>query len=350
MKYQCILTMAFLIGSLSSCEQGGGVEGADPVTPVIHALSPTNISETGFQLNWSVTTQLGYSSIAIELSEDEEMDRVIKYVELNDITLIDYQLGNLKGASRYFYRLSLLNNGISVFKSGVMVAETSFHMESFKLLTEDNYELSSKLAYLESVSGSRPGIILMHEFGVWVNPWVGSDILKQLVSEGYVCLTFFFRGHGTSTPVDNLMDLINDKSLLANDLKAAIGYLNGHELVSAGELGLMGGSMGATMALAGNGFEEVKTSVALSPGSDGVLVIFPGMTLSSVYYLVGELDIHEDPAVNFPAEASSLFDLTEEPKKLDLIAGTSDHGSNLLSRDSLNTSVKNWILESLPLN
>jgi dienelactone hydrolase len=190
----------------------------------------------------------------------------------------------------------------------------------------------------------------MHEFGVWVNPWVGSDILKQLVSEGYVCLTFFFRGHGTSTPVDNLMDLINDKSLLANDLKAAIGYLNGHELVSAGELGLMGGSMGATMALAGNGFEEVKTSVALSPGSDGVLVIFPGMTLSSVYYLVGELDIHEDPAVNFPAEASSLFDLTEEPKKLDLIAGTSDHGSNLLSRDSLNTSVKNWILESLPLN
>jgi alpha-beta hydrolase superfamily lysophospholipase len=174
--------------------------------------------------------------------------------------------------------------------------------------------------------------------------------MKKLVAEGYVCLTFFNRGHGTSTPVDDLMDLINDKSLLAKDLKAAIDFMNGHELVSPGKLGLVGGSMGAIMALAGNGYEEVLTSVALSPAIDGVFVIFPGMTLSSAYYLVGELDIHDNPAVNFPAETNALYDLTEVPKKLNIIPATSDHGSDLLSRDSLNTSIVDWILERNPLD
>lgn len=350
MKYQTPTAIIFLLFFLTACEIGVGPEGGEVATPEIKALSPTNISETGFQLNWSLNTQLGYNSISIELSEDREMTKIIKYVEIQDLTRLNHELSGLKGATKYFYRLSLLSNSIHVFISEVKEAETSFRMDSFELVTEDNYTLSSKLAYLESVSGSRPGIILMHEFGVWVNPWIGSDLMRQLVAEGYVCLTFFFRGHGTSTPVDDLMDLINDKSLLAADVKAAVEYLNGHELVSADELGLVGGSMGAIMALAGNGYEEVQTSVALSPIIDGVYVIFPDMTLSSVYYLVGELDIREDPAVDFPYETTALYDLTEDPKKLDIIAGTSDHGSNLLSRDSLNTSVKNWILESLPLD
>ena len=300
-------------------------------------------------MNWSLSTQLGYTSIGIELSEDEDLDRVIKYVDVNDINNISHTLDGLKGATRYFYRLSLLNDGITVFHSEIKEVETSFKMDNFNLETEDNFTLTSKLAYLESISGKRPGIILMHEFGVWVNPWVGSDLLKDLVAEGYICLTFFFRGHGTSTSVDDLMDLINDKSLLGKDLAAAIEYLNGHELVRSGELGLMGGSMGAIMALAGNGYEEVKTSVALSPIIDGVFVIFPNMVLSSAYYLAGELDIREDLSMDIPAETSILYDLTAEPKKLDIILGTSDHGTNLLARDSLNTSIENWFLEQLPL-
>ena len=74
------------------------------------------------------------------------------------------------------------------------------------------------------------------------------------------------------------------------------------------------------------------------------------MTLTSVYYLAGELDIREDPAVNCPAEAQDLYDISVDPRKLDIIPGTADHGSNLLSRDSLNTSIRDWILETVPLN
>ena len=78
-------------------------------------------------------------------------------------------------------------------------------------------------------------------------------------------------------------------------------------------------------------------------------LIFPDMTLNSVYYLVGELDVREDPPADAPAEANALYEQTEDPKKLDLILGTADHGSNLLSRDSLNVSIVDWMLEKNPL-
>jgi hypothetical protein len=83
------------------------------------------------------------------------------------------------------------------------------------------------------------------------------------------------------------MSLINDKSLLAKDLQAAIEYMNAHELVS-GTLGLIGGSMGAIMALAGNGYEEVLSSdypysrLSVSAGFTLAVLITCELTVSTV--------------------------------------------------------------------
>lgn len=345
--FSIIVLFVFLASSCDTGGEGGGELGPD--LPVLKVLAASVVSETGFQLNWSITNAVGFNTIELLLTEDEEMTKIVTVIELNDISTQKVVLDGLKGATPYFYKLTLKNQGTIVVESEIKRAETSFKMESFTLLTEDAYSLSAKLAYLESVSGSRPGIIMMHEFGVWVNPWVGSDLLKQLVADGYVCLTFFFRGHGTSTSVDDLMTLINDKSILTRDLQAAIDYLTEHELVS-GTLGLIGGSMGAIMALAGNGHENVLSSVALSPTRDGVFSFFPNMTLSSVYYLVGDQDIRNQEGGDFPAETVALFNMTEEPRKLNIIPDTDDHGSNLLSRDSLNISIKDWFLDQLPID
>jgi len=345
-----LLYLVLLASLICSCDTGGEVGGeSGPDVPVLKVLESTSISETGFQLNWSISNPVGFNTIEILLAEDEEMTKIVRVDELNDISAQNVSFEGLKGATPYFYKISLKNQGASVIESEIKRVETGYRIDSFDLLTEDSYSLTAKLAYLESVSGSRPGIIMMHEFGVWVNPWVGSDLLKQLVAEGYVCLTFLNRGHGTSTPVDDIMDLIDNKSLLTKDLQAAIDSMNANELVS-GTLGLIGGSMGAIMALAGNGYEEVLTSVALSPIRDGVFLIFPNMTLSSVYYLAGELDISGQQGGDFPAEANALYSISEEPRKLNIIPGTGDHGSNLLSRDSLVTSIKTWFMEQLPIN
>jgi len=348
MKKHLTISLLLLLGLVMSCDVGPGGDG-EPDTPSLKVESPTNLTETGFQANWTLNTQIGFNSIAVTISEDEDMGQISKYLETQNAFAQSLQVDGLKGATRYYYTVSLVENGITIFTSEIKVVETAFQSESIQLLTEDAVNLSGRLAYLESLSGSRPGIILMHEFGVWVNPWLGSNLMRELVAEGYVCFTFFFRGHGTSDPVDDLMDLLNNRDLLTKDLQAAVDYMNEHEKVSSGKLGLVGGSIGATMALAGNGYDEVLTTVALSPASDGVFLIFPDMTLSSVYYLAGELDVRTDPAADFPYEAQALFDQTEEPKKLDIIPGTDDHGSNLLSRDSLTNSVREWILERNPL-
>lgn len=349
MKYK-FLFLVLLVFLVCSCDTGGEMGGEPgPDLPVLRILESTAISESGFQINWSITNAVGFNTITVMVTEDEEMTKIVRVIELDDISAQNTSLDGLKGATPYYYKVSLENQGSTVLESEIKRVETGYRTDSFDLLTEDSYSLTAKLAYLESLSGTRPGIIMMHEFGVWVNPWIGSDLMKKLVADGYVCLTFFFRGHGTSTPVDNLMDLVNDRSWLEKDLQAAIDFMKEFDLVSD-KLGLIGGSMGAIAALAGNGYEEVLTSVALSPTRDGVFLIFPNMTLSSVYYLAGEQDISGQEGGDFPAEATALYTMTEEPRKLNIIPGTGDHGSNLLSRDSLNTSVQEWFLEMLPIN
>lgn len=64
-------------------------------------------------------------------------------------------------------------------------------------------------------------------------------------------------------------------------------FLKNHSKVDSTNLCLVGASLGAIMAVAGNGFEEVKTSVSVSGIEDGIYEIFPDMTISSVLYVVG---------------------------------------------------------------
>jgi hypothetical protein len=73
------------------------------------------------------------------------------------------------------------------------------------------------------------------------------------------------------------------------------------------------------------------------------------MTLSSVFYLVGELDIRPEINADLPRDAEVLYNSTEAPKKLTIVSSTSDHGTSLLSRDELNISIQEWIMETLPL-
>ena len=63
-----------------SCEQGGSGGGGEPDTPSLMVLSPTNLSETGFQLNWTLNTLIGFTSISVEIAKDKEMETKVKYL------------------------------------------------------------------------------------------------------------------------------------------------------------------------------------------------------------------------------------------------------------------------------
>lgn len=65
-----------------------------------------------------------------------------------------------------------------------------------------------------------------------------------------------------------------------------MSFPKSHSKVDSTNLALIGASLGAIMAVTGNGFEEVKTSVSVSGIEDGIYEIFPGMNISSVLYMV----------------------------------------------------------------
>jgi len=333
-----------LILALSwSCEKSDDAEDIH-----LEIDSPSDVTETSFTLNWKVSHQ-NFHIIQVDFSRDRKLEVIDETLKITDTSQESLSVSERKGATKYYYRVSLLRDGSLIKESDVYAVETSYLMSSVSLLTSDQMNLSGQIAYLESNTGKKPGIILMHELGVFVNPWIDSPLMKLLVSEGYVCLTFFNRGHGTSSDIDDPYDLIINKDLLVNDLQAAMAYMNDHDKVISNKLGLIGASMGGIMALAGNGYDAVKTSVSLSAPADGVFHIFPRMTLSSAYYLCGELDIHPNINADFPKDAEMLYKSTEEPRKITLVPGTSDHGTSLLSRDSLNWNIKDWILQTMPL-
>ena len=171
-----------------SCEKNGPSE-----TPSLDVQSPSNVTETSFQLNWSTSSQ-NFQSISIDLSLDRKLEVIEEHVTITDATAEHYLFTGKKGATKYFYKISLIVDGKTETVSDLYGVETSYEAEGINLLTSDEMKLTGSLAYLKSNMVKRPGIIMMHELGVWVNPWIDSPLLKRLVSEGYVCLTFFFRG------------------------------------------------------------------------------------------------------------------------------------------------------------
>lgn len=338
MKFKNWVIILFSIASILTLNQCSKDDAGDSV---VLALSVTDIGEQDFKVNWTSGESL--SKTEIELSLSAEFNELVYQYTENDPNVITHMVEGLTGATKYYLRVRASLADGTTLPVVTKTVETSYASESVTILTTDGLELSGKLKYLESNSGPAPAIIFMHELGVWVNNWKAADVVPRLIAEGYVCLVFDFRGHGNSTSIPDVGILIEDWSLVATDLKSAMNFLKQDPRVDPTQFALAGGSLGAIMALAGNGYEEVKSSVALSPGKMGVFQIFPDQVLQNTLYIVGENDIHENPSINFPEHAEYLFGISESPKKLHIVNGSGSHGTDLLESKGVEDMILDWI-------
>lgn len=313
----------------------------DDSPKTIELLSPTNITETSFTANWNMDAS-DVKSIFIELATDNNYENIIANIETSANTN-SWDIEGLTGATKYYHRLVVEFNDGSIINSGTKSIRTAYISESVMFTTTDDMTIAGKISYLSTNETPKPGIIFMHEMGVFVNNWNSSDVVLGLVAKGYVCLVFDFRGHGNSTPLDDISILLSDKSLIATDLIAAMDFLKNHTKVDSSNIALVGASLGAIMAVAGNGFEEVKTSVSVSGIEDGIYEIFPDLIISSALFMVAENDIRNVPNGNFPEEAQSMYNISQEPKKLIIVPGASAHGTELLASESLINEIINWV-------
>jgi dienelactone hydrolase len=316
----------------------------------INFQDPSNVTETRFQVSWSINTT-DYQSLTFILAADPNFEEVIRSQTFDDIGTNSIILEDLRGAATYYYRISLLRSPGNIFISNTVSIEMPFRTESISFDTPDMANLKGFIYYRGEMEGRRPAVLLMHEFGIFVNGWINSDMLKELVAEGYVCLIYSNRGHGNSSGLDDITDLLDNPELLINDLKGAISFMQENDRVMADSIGLMGASMGASMAVAGNGSEVVRSSVSLSPANLHIHSMHPGVPLKSVFYLVGDQDIVDsgDGVIDFPAEAASLFELTEDPKKLMVLKNNPAHGTELLEATGVKEAILDWFKKELPV-
>jgi dienelactone hydrolase len=317
----------------------------------INFQDATDVSETGFTLGWSVSTS-DYTALTVILSTDPSFNNIIETREFQDKLVKATTFTDLNGATTYYFRISLERGPGSLYISDTKSIELPFQQDKISFATPDSLTLVGNISYLSSLEFKRPGIIMMHEFGVFVNGWANSEMLKALVADGYVCLFFFNRGHGQSGSIDNIQVLTEDPTYLINDLLGAMTFMSAHEKVTSDSLGLMGGSMGGSMSVAGNGADQVHTSVALSPSTMHTSAMHPGIQLKSIFYLVGENDVVNtgNGTIDFPAEANALYNLTENPKKIKILENTSAHGTALLESEGVLDEIRLWFQVHLPVN
>ncbi len=200
--------------------------------------------------------------------------------------------------------------------------------------------------YKDSNSSLKPCVVFMHELGRG-RAWDHKDIVQKFAAKGYVCVLFNFRGHGNSTPVKDLTELLKDKSLVAKDLDAVFHYIKKDKRVDSTRVGLVGASLGGTMAVAGNGYTGVKASVCLSGVQDGIYTLFPGMLLKSTLYIVGEIDFSASLNIDFAKDAQIMYNQTSDPKKIIVVPGSENHGTDLLKIAGIEEEIMAWITSKL---
>ena len=217
----------------------------------------------------------------------------------------------------------------------------------------------------------RPVVILVHD----VDPtqhdkfdWL--FFFEQLLQAGYVPLSIDLRGHGdTPLPADDRpaelegLLTIGDVESSYFDVEAALLWLRERDDVDIDRIAVIGDGGGGNIAYVSTGAfpQQIKAAVALSPGllatnPDGTLgpiVVGNGVTPftpHSILFMVGEQDflqVSQTQSVSYAGFATTMLDLTSDPKELAILPGSTNHGLDLLGDENAVSLLLNWLADNL---
>ena len=229
------------------------------------------------------------------------------------------------------------------FAEKLLVEEVSF-------TTRDGVTIQATLASPTTQSQKLPAVIFIHQGGSSRDEWVSLPIFNSVVESGMVALAIDIRGHGDSSGKADFDTLFDDPNQAPQDLRAAIDFLMTTGLVDRSRVAVVGASIGSNLACVASGNEtyNVKTAVAMSGKTSAVLnlagVDRPELGMKSVFHISSEFD-QEGLRAEWAAE---LFEMTDAPSKLEIVADSSAHGVSIFIDDpTLQDRVLRWLLETL---
>lgn len=195
-----------------------------------------------------------------------------------------------------------------------------------RFTTDDGVRLTGELR-----GGGTTGVILSHMFPTDRASW--DEFADLLAAEGYVALTYDFRGYGDSEGERTVSDMWRD-------VLAAIGFIRGR---GVGRVVLIGASMGGTASLVAAAREDVAGVVSLSGASTFMGLLAPPEALRAI--AEPKLFIAAEGDASAAGTAQHFYANSPPPKRVEIVTGD-DHGTDLLTGTQGET-VRRFILEFL---
>ncbi len=223
--------------------------------------------------------------------------------------------------------------------------------EEISFATRDGIRISATLAVSSAGQDQKlPAVVFIHQGGSNRNEWVSLPLFDNVVASNMVALAYDVRGHGDSSGKADFNTLFDDPNQAPLDLRAAIDYLIATGRVDKERIAVIGASIGSNLACVASGKDtyHVKTAVAMSGKTSAVLNLAgldkSEITLASVFHISSEFDQDGKRA----EWATELFEMTDEPRKLEIVAESAGHGVSIFTDDpSLQERVFGWLLETL---
>lgn len=163
------------------------------------------------------------------------------------------------------------------------------------------------------------------------------DFAQYLADNGYIVLTYDFRGYGKSGGSQVISNI--DK-----DLEAAIAFISQYD---SEKIFLMGASMGGTASLIVAAREYIDGVISLSSPDeiDSLSALDEVEDIDApILFIASEGDEYA------AASAESLFDMSLEPKEIEILDGSA-HGTFIFEKEPENGAiVKQLVLDFLNSN
>ncbi len=193
--------------------------------------------------------------------------------------------------------------------------------------------------FYEASNRPAPAVVLVHMLTRTKADWNG--VADRLQDAGITALTFDLRGHGGSAGSPQAL------SEMVQDVRAAVQWLAARQGVRPGSIGLVGASLGASLALLATvDLPSVRAIGLLSPSLD-----YRGLrTDVNLVKRVGGRSIWLTASAEDPMALRTLRDFAAEnsgPRE-QLISSAVAHGTALLERDpEVGRALVDWLRRSL---
>ena len=218
---------------------------------------------------------------------------------------------------------------------------------SFK--TEDGIIITSVVGIPPNMSGRLPAVIFIHQGGSTKEEWTAIPLFRHVIDSGMIALAYDVRGHGNSGGKGGV-SLFDDPNRAPQDLRAAIAFLQDNEHVDNNRIAIVGSSIGANLALVGVSRDDfdIKTAVAMSGKTSAWINLAGGDAaidgLSSIFVIATEGEQGGKRA----AWAQEIYDLATPPRKLEIVKGSSAHGTEVFEHTpDLQKRILNWLKTEL---